>query len=161
MNAVIKASLALVISVAVLSLLLAFSGLSESSPILAQFAFLIPAIVLNLGCVFWGLKMTAGENSYVKQLANGALIGVIAGVLIFAFSYWRLTGLLPDYLEQTKQATIGWLESQSSIPQTALDLQIAQVEATTVGSQAMGGLIGTFVTSLIAAAIIAIFLRKK
>ena len=161
MNAVIKASLALVVSVAVLSLLLAFSGLHESSPMLAQLAFLLPAILLNAGCVFWGLKMTAAENTYGKQLLNGALIGIIAGVLIFAFSYLMLTVLMPDHLEQTKQATVSWLESQPQIPQTTLDAQIAKIETTTPASQALSGLIGTFFTSVIVGAIIAIFIRKE
>ena len=161
MNAVVKASLALAVSVAVLSLLLAVSGLHESSPMLAQLAFVIPAILLNIGCVFWGLKMTAAENPYVKQLVNGALIGVVAGVLIFAFSYVMLTALMPDHLDEIKQATISWLESSGQIPQTTLDQQIAKIEATTAGSQAFAGLVGTFFTSLIVGAIIAIFVRKK
>ncbi len=160
MSAVVKAGVALAVLVAVLSLALAFAGLHRNNPIAAQFAFLIPAILLSIGCVFWGLKMTAADNNYLKQLVNAVLIGLVAGALIFAFSMLLLTVLMPDYLDDVKQSTVAWLED-SNLPDEQLERQIRSVEGTTAVSQALGGFIGTFLTTLIAGAIIAIFLRKK
>lgn len=160
MSAVVKAGVALAVLVAVLSLVLAFAGLHRNNPMVAQFAFLIPAILLNVGCVFWGLKMTAADNGYLKQLVNGLLIGLVAGVLIFAFSMLLLNVLMPDYLDEVKQSTIAWLED-SGLPDEQVESQIKSVEETTPVSQALAGLIGTFLTSLISGAIIAIFVRRK
>ena len=85
----------------------------------------------NIAVVFWALKQTAKENGYLRQLGNGTLIGVIGGVLVFVASMVLLT-LLPDYNETTTSV-----------------------------SSSMQGLIGTFFTSLIVGAIVAIFQRKK
>jgi hypothetical protein len=160
MGGVIKAGLLLVVLVAALSLGIALSGLHESSPLAAQFAFVIPAILLNVGCVFWGLRMTAAQAGYGGQVLNGLLIGVVAGVLIFAFSFLMLTVLLPDHLAEVKAATIEWAQA-SSLPEETKAKQIESVEKTTALSQALAGLVGTAATSLIAAAVIAIRVRRR
>jgi hypothetical protein len=160
MNAVVKAGVGLFVLVAVLTLILAFVGLHNTSPILAQIAFLIPAIVINGVCIFWGLSQTAADNGYLKQLLNAVLIGVGGGVLIFLFSWVLLTTLMPGYLEEVKTATIEWLES-AGLPEQQLESQVQRVEATTPVSQAIGGLVGTLGTSVVLGAIIAIFKRRK
>jgi hypothetical protein len=105
----------------------------ESNPVVGGLLFIALAIVFNVGCVFWGLKQTASQNGYLQQLLAAAGIGLVAGVLIFVFSFLMLTVLMPDYLEQSKSPV----------------------------GEATGGLIGTFFTSLIVGAIVGIFLRKK
>ncbi len=122
--------------------------------------FLVVAITLNAGCVFWGLKQTAEGNGYLKQLLNGLLIGVVAGVLIFGLSMLNLTVLFPDHLEESKTASIEMFESMN-MPEVMLEKQVEAVEAQTATRQAVSGTIGTLVTSLILGAIIAIFKRKK
>ena len=159
MSAVIKAGIALAVLVEIFSVVLILAGLHESAPMVAGIVFILVAIVLNVGCVFWGLKQTA-DNGYGKQLLNGLLIGLVAGVLIFAFSMLNLSVLFPDYLDQSKTATIEWLESMN-IPQPQLEAQVAQIEGQSAMRQAVSGLIGTVITSLIVGAIISIFVRKK
>ncbi len=100
------------------------------------------------------------DNGYGKQLLQGLLIGLVAGVLILVFSWVNLSVLFPDYLEQSKTATIEWLESMN-LPEQQLEAQVAQIEGQSVTGQAVSGLIGTVITSLIVGAVIAIFVRKK
>jgi len=96
----------------------------------------------------------------VRQVGNGIVIGAIAGVLICGFSMLMLTMLMPEYLDEMKQATIEWLQAADIADETR-EKQIAAVEGTTATSQSLAGLFGTLATSLVAALIAAIFLRRK
>lgn len=91
---------------------------------------------------------------------TGALIGVLGGVLILVFSMLMLTLLFPDYVEESKRATVAWIES-SGVPESMMQAQIEKIEGTTAWSQSLAGFIATCVTSVIAAALVGIFLRKK
>lgn len=68
--------------------------------------------------------------------------------------------LAPDHLAEVKLAAIEALEGMN-MPEQARTQQIDALEARTAMGEARGGLIGTFVTSLIFGAIISIFKRKK
>lgn len=160
MNSVVKSALILVAIVAVLSLGFTFSGFQLSSPILSGLIFIVVAILANAGCLFWGLSGTAVESGYLKQLLNSAIFGLLAGLLIFGFSLLMLTVLAPDHLAEVKLAAIEALEGMN-MPEQARTQQIDALEARTAMGEARGGLIGTFVTSLIFGAIISIFKRKK
>ena len=160
MKSVIKAAVTLAVLAAVLSVIVALVGLHRTEPMLAQAAFILPVIILNTGCIVWGLKGTAATNGYVRQVGNGIMIGVIAGVLIFGFSLLMLTVLMPGYLDEMKQATIEWLQT-ADIAEEMRDKQIATVEGTTATTQSMAGLVGTVATRLVVAVIAAIFLRRK
>jgi len=154
------ASVVLAVLVAVLSLALGFSGMHESNPIVYGLVFIALAMLFNAGCVVWGLKMTAAENPYLKQLMNAAGIGLVAGVLIFLFSFLMLSVLLPDHIAESNLAMVDFLDQQQ-LPEAQKAAQIAKLEDRTPVSEATSGLIGTFITSLVIGAIAAIFLRKK
>ena len=159
MNVVIKWSGVLAVVVAVLSLLVAVAGLHES-PMVGGLGFVVVAILVNLAAVFLALRETKDQNAYGKQLMNGVLIGVIAGALIFLSSWAMLSVVFPDYLGEMKEGYTAFFEA-SGVPEDVMQQQIAQLEATTPVSQSMAGFIGTFFTSIIAAAIIGIFVRKR
>jgi hypothetical protein len=88
------------------------------------------------------------------------VFGLIAGVLICAFSMLNLSVLFPNYLEEESTVLIEFIEG-TGLPEEAMQARIEQVEARTALRQSISGLIGTFVTSLIVGAIVAIFKRKK
>jgi hypothetical protein len=144
--------------VMLISLVMYFTGLHENA-LIGGLGSLVLLIAANIAIVFWALKQTAAENGYLRQLGNGALIGLIGGVLVFLGSMLLLT-VLPDYLEEMKTMQIASLE-QWNLPEDRMDQQIAKIEAVTPVSSSMQGMIGTFVTSLIIGAIVAIFQRKK
>jgi len=158
MNSVVKASVALVIVVMLISVLMYVTGMHENA-LIGGLGSLVLLIGATVAIVFWGLKQTAGENGYLRQLGNAALIGLLGGVLVFLGSMLLLT-VLPDYLEEVKTMQVASLE-QWNLPEDAMDKQIAKIEAVTPVSSSMQGMIGTFVTSLIVGAIVAIFQRKK
>lgn len=158
MNTVIKASVAIVVVVMVISLAMYFTGLHENA-LIGGLGSLVLLIGANIAIVFWALKQTAAENGYGRQLGNAALIGLVGGILVFLGSMLLLT-VLPDYLEEMKTMQIASLE-QFNLPEDKMDAQIAKIEAITPVTSSMQGMIGTFVTSLIIGAIVAIFKRKK
>ncbi len=67
---------------------------------------------------------------------------------------------MPSYLDDMKTMQISSLE-QWNLPEDAMEKRIAKIEAVTPVSSSMQGMIGTFFTSLIVGAIVAIFQRKK
>lgn len=159
MGAVIKASVLLAILVAIVSVIFAAAGLHEAG-LLPGIVLLVVFIALTVGCVFWALKKNAAEFGYGKQLAAAVLFGVIAAVLITGASMLNLNVFFPDYLEENTTAMIEALEGMG-LPEENLQEQIANLEARTPGRESINGGIGTFFTSLIVGAIIAIFKRKK
>jgi len=159
MNAAIKASVALAVLVWVVSAIFAVAGLHESNP-LVGIVILVVFIGLTVGCVFWALNATAAENGYGKQLISAVVLGLIAGVLIIGFSMLNLTVLFPDYLDENTTAVVEFLEG-ANLPEEVLQKQVAGLENRTAMGESIKGGIGTFVTSLIVGAIIAIFKRKK
>lgn len=158
MQSVIKASVGLVLVVMAVSVLMYVTGLHQN-PLIGGLLSLVLVIGANVGAVLWALNQTAGENGYLRQLGNGALIGIVGGTLVFLGSMVLLTAL-PDYLEDMKVMQISTLE-QLNLDEEAKEQQIAKIEAVTPVSSSMQGLIGTFFTSLIVGAIVAIFKRKR
>ena len=158
MKSVVKASVALVVMVMVVSVLMYVTGLHEN-PLIGGLGSLLLVIAANVGVVFWALKQTAAENGYMRQLGNGVLIGLIGGVLVFLGSMALLTAI-PDYLDDMMEMQISSLE-QWNLPEDVMEQQIAKIEAITPVSSSLQGLFGTFFTSLIVGAIVAIFKRKK
>lgn len=156
---VIKASVALAVLVLVLSLGIALTGMHES-PIIGGIAAIILAIGINVGVVFWALKQTASENGYGKQLLVVLGVGALGGFLVLLSSLLFLNVLFPNYIDESTTAVIGLLE-QSGLPENVLDQKITELEAVTPMGQSVKGMIGTFFTSLVAGAIIAIFKRRK
>jgi CDP-diglyceride synthetase len=157
MNSVIKASVALAVLVTIISVIFTAAGLHKSAII---FAMPLVFVVLNLGCIFWALSSNAAANGYGKQLLNAAVFGVIAGVLIFGSSMLQSKVIFPDSTEETKTAMIEFLEDRG-LPEEQLQDQVDKIEASTPEKGALQGLIGTFLTSLVVGAIVAIFKRKK
>ncbi len=159
MKAVITAGVILAVLVTVVSAVITLAGMHEN-PLVVGMGFLVIAIILNLGLLFWALKSNAGEAGYGRQLGNGALLGLVAGTLIFLSSFVLLTYVFPDYLAEMTAGTLEFMEG-SGVPQETLDKQAAAMEQMTPVTQALNGAIGTFFTSLVGAAIMGIFLRKK
>jgi hypothetical protein len=159
MSAVIKWSVILGVAVTIFSAIWIAAGM-HTSPIVGSLGSIAIAILINLVVVFLCLRETAAENRYGKQLLNGALLGLFGGILIFLGSWLLVAVVFPHSLDEIREAYTTWLQS-SGLPQAQVDQQIQKLQGTTAARQAVGGLIGTFITSVIAAAIIAIFQRQK
>jgi len=155
MNTVLKWSVILVAVVTLMNLIIIGTGL-HTNPI-AGSLFVVLALVFNITALIMLLRETRADCGYGKQLLNAILLGLIAGVLIFATSFLVLSVLFPNSIPEMIDGRIAFLESADETRQT----QIAAVQGITAMAQATAGLMGTFFTSLLVGAILAIFLRKK
>ena len=160
MNAVLKAGIGLAVIVEIITVIGIASGMLLANRLVAELVLMVIFFGLTGVAIFWGLGQSVAESGYGKQLLNALLIGLVAGVLIFAFSMLNLAVLFPDYLAESKTASIEVIENMS-IPEQRLEAQVAKIEAQTVAGQARSGAIGTIVTSLFLGAIIAIVKRRK
>ncbi len=158
MNTVLKWSVILVALVTLMNLILVGTGL-HANPLVGILGIVL-AIGFNIAVVIMLLRKTRADCGYGKQLLNSILLGLIAGVLIFATSFLVLSVLFPNSIPEMIDGTIAFLES-APIDDDTRQAQIAAARETTATAQATAGLIGTFFTSLLVGAILAIFLRKK
>ena len=158
MNTVLKWSVILVAVVTLMNLIIIGTGL-HTNP-LVGILFVVLALVFNITALIMLLRETRADCSYGKQLLNSILLGMIAGVLIFATSFLVLSVLFPNSIPEMIDGTIAFLES-APIDDDTRQAQIAAVQGTTAMTQSLSGLMGTFFTSLLVGAILAIFLRKK
>jgi len=159
MSGAIKAGVGLAVVVAILSVIFAVTGMHEAG-LLPALVLMVLFIALTIGGVFWLLKQTAADHGYGKQLLNVVVFGLIAGVLICGFSMLNLTVLFPGYIEENTTAMVEFFEG-ANLPEEALQAQVEKLEARTAWSESRNGAIGTFITSFVIGAIIAIFNRKK
>ncbi len=159
MNTTLKASLILVASVALLNVVVFVSGLHESFTT-GQVTFLVGAIALNVGVVYWALDRDASTKGYIAQLLTALGIGLIAGFLIVVVSWGMMSFVFPNAIEEMKQGAITHLQQQNT-PEDEYQRQVAILESTTPMSQALPGGMGTVFTSLLSGAVIAVFRRRK
>ena len=153
----IKPAVILGVGVILLSTLTIATGM-HTNVALQQALFLGAAIGMNVAVIIWALRGNAAENGYAAQLGISALVGLIAGVIIFIGSYVLTTVVFPDALSETADAMLPLLE-QAGMSEEQIDARMAKMESPV--SNALPGLIGTFVTSLVVGAVVAIFFRRK
>ena len=160
MSAIVKAGLFLGITVIIWVFIMGFTGWFLD-PALALL-FPLVATILNIIAIVWGLRATAAEGRrYGGQILAGLLIGLVASVFIFAGSLLFTTVVFPDYLTQLQEmgrqtyVAQGWNEAEI---EAAMEVNAA---LQTPFWQALFGVIGTMVTSLVVSLITAAFVRAK
>jgi len=158
MSAVLKWSLILVVVVTAMTALIGMAF--EPGNTLGSVIFLPLAIGVNVGCVFMALKETAAENTYGKQFLFGIVIGIIGGALIFATSYMMYTTILTAHLNFAMDQATDQILAQG-LPEEQEQQQLSFIQGAMPMLAAVPGLIGTFVTSAVAGAIVAFFKRKQ
>ena len=119
-------------------------------------------IVFQVGGLLWGLRRTAAEGrTYSGQVVAGTLMSIVAGVVIICSSLLFTMVFFPDYFTELNAAQRDFMQragkSEAEIT-AAID---AGAGMQTPMAQAMAGFFGTFVTGVVASAIIAIWIRAK
>lgn len=116
---------------------------------------------LQIVLLVLGLRSTAGENGYGKQVLSGTLASLLAAVLVFGGSILFTTVVFPSYFEEIRAVHTSMLEQAGKSPEEVK----AQVEAMSATQtpllQALFGAIGTVVTGLVSSLVIAAFARKR
>ncbi len=158
MNVAVKYGAALGAVVGALGFLLAALDMHMNPALPMIFVGL--ATIINVLVVFLALTATATAASWLGQVKNGLVLGVVGAVIVFASS-WVMTALVfPDYHAEFATAQRAALAG-IGLPAEQVEMQmVAYEQATAVGS-AFSGALGTVITSLVAAALIGIFKRRK
>ncbi len=152
----VKYGLALGIVVGVLGFLIPIFGLHTNPYALTPFRLL--AIIINIVCVYMALRETAATATWVRQAANGLVVGVIGGAILFVSSWVMTAVVFPDYHAELAAAMRGPLEA-AGVPANQIDAQVAALVGSPVSS-ALWGAIGAIVTAVAAGAVIGIFKRQ-
>ncbi len=159
MGPAVKWGVILAVGVSVVTLAMIGTGL-HTNPILYGLGAISVFIVLNIVAVVMALRATAGDKGYLGQLGSGAVLGLVGGAAIFVLSYLITGVVFPDSIPEMVQANLELL-GRSGLPEEALAAREEALRSTTAMSGAVQGLVGTFITSLVVAAITAIFVRRK
>lgn len=160
MSSIMKAGRFLGITVIIWTFIMGFTGWFLNPAL--TFLFPLVATILTIVAIVWGLRGTAAEGRrYGGQILAGLLIGLIASLFIFAGSLLFTTVVFPDYLTQLQEmgrqtyVAQGWNEAEiQAVMEVSATLQ-------TPFWQALVGVIGTMVTSLVVSLITAAFVRAK
>lgn len=157
MNPILSAGVLIGVLCGVWTFVMGFTGWYKD-PVLMRAFFLV--VLIEIGGLYWGLRQTAAQGrGYGAQLLAGAMMAAIAGLIVIASSLLFTTVAFPDYFQELEAINRQMLaESGMSPDQIDASVQASSAMATPMGN-AMMGFIGTFVTGILASAIIAIFVK--
>jgi phosphoglycerol transferase MdoB-like AlkP superfamily enzyme len=158
MSVTVRAGLLLGVLVAFWTFVMGFTGWYKDPSMVNLFFLVIP---LEISLLIWALLKTRADATYGRQVLNGLVFSLVAGVIIIAGSLLFTTVAFPSYFEDLKAAHAGILQKQG-VP--AADIQ-RQVDAAAAGQSPMmnafSGFVGTVVTGVLVAATAGFFIRKK
>ena len=120
--------------------------------------FLPTAMVIQVAGLTWGLHRTARQGrTYSGQVVAGALISLIAGVVVSLASLLFSTVAFPDYIPETR-ALAREAMARAGVPESEIEIAIRGHTST---SQAFGAFATTFVAGVIASAVISVWIRAQ
>ncbi|MEO6213451.1 MAG: DUF4199 domain-containing protein [Vicinamibacterales bacterium] len=159
MNPILAAGLLIGVLCGVWTFVMGLTGWYKD-PVMLNAFFLV--IVIEIGGLIWGLRRTAAEGrTYSGQVVAGTLISIVAGVVIIGSSLLFTMVVYPDYFIELNAAQRELMQRAGrSEAEIAAAIDAAATMQTPM-SQAMAGFFGTFVTGVVASAIIAVWIRTR
>ena len=157
LNPAVRFGLILGVVVAALGYLVPILGLHTNPTMPA--VFVTAAVVVNVVCVFLALRQTAADATWMRQVVNGLVVGVIGAVLIFAGSWTMTTLVFPSYYAEYAAGTREMLTA-AGLSADQIAAQVAVIEGTTPAGSAFSGAIGAVITSVVAGAVVGAFKRQ-
>lgn len=129
-------------------------------PALINVFFAIP-IIKVLG-IYWGLKkLSTRKLNYLHLIGSGIIMSVIAGVIIFVFSYLFTGFVFPEYLVDVQKMQREWMVSNGVPSEQASVILTAAKEHSSPLIQALSGVVGTTLIGMMSSVIIALFLKPS
>jgi hypothetical protein len=125
-----------------------------------QAAFFV-VVLIEVALLLWGLRQTAADNSYGRQVVTGTTMAAIAAAILFVNALVFTTIVFPDYFKEIEQAYRQILASQGKSEAEIAEAIRQQASLQTPFVQAMSGAIGTIVTGFVASLLIAIRYRRR
>jgi hypothetical protein len=159
MNPILAAGLLIGVLCGVWTFVMGFTGWYKNPTMLPLF-FLV--IVIEIAGLIWGLRRTVAQGrTYSGQVVAGTLMSIVAGLVIICSSLLFTTVAYPDYFNELNASQRQMMQQQgkSEAEITAAIEQAAPMQ--TPIANALAGFFGTFVTGVVASAIIAIWIRSR
>lgn len=117
-------------------------------------------LVFEVGGLIWALRRTADEGrTYSGQVAAGALISLVAGLVMFGASLLLSTVVFPDSLQEAHAALRDTLLGRGM--SDAKVTELVRLGPPTPLQAALAAFSGTFVRGVVAAAIIGVWMRAR
>jgi hypothetical protein len=139
--------------------IMGFSGWYRDPQMLNLF-FLV--IVIEIAGLLWGLRKTAARGrTYSGQVVAGTTMAIIAGLVIIVCSLLFTTVAFPDYFEEINAMSRELMQAEGKTEAEITQAISAVSPQQTPVSYALSGFLGTFMTGVIASAIIAAFIRQR
>jgi hypothetical protein len=159
MNPILSAGLIIGVACALWTFFMGVTGWYKDPTLLVAFFAVIPIEIAGL---VWGLRRTAAEGrGYTSQIVAGTMMAIVAGSIIICSSLLFTTVAFPDYFNELNAAQRAMMQQQgkSDAEITAAIDAAAPMQKPIVN--ALMGFIGTFITGVVASAVIAIWIREK
>jgi hypothetical protein len=119
-------------------------------------------IVIEIAGLIWGLRSTAVQGrTYSGQVVAGTLMAVIAGVIIIGSSLVFTTVAFPDYFSEVNAVSREIMVKEGKSGAEIQEVLSAAAPMQTPLRNALTGFFGTFVTGVIASAIIGVWIRAR
>ena len=159
MNPIVSAGLLIGVLCGIWTFVMGVTGWYKDPTMLNMF-FVV--IVIEIAGLIWGLRKTAAQGrTYSGQVVAGTMMSIVAGLVIIGSSLLFTTVAFPNYFEEVNAAS---REMMLKAGQTDAEIEAAMQSAAgmqTPLKQALSGFIGTFVTGVIASAIIGVWIRAR
>lgn len=154
----IRAGLVLGFSVAAWTFVMGFTGWYRHPSLLRLFWLVVP---MQVGILVWGLRTTARDSSYLRQVMNGLNATILGAMIIFTGSLLFTTVVFPTYFADL-EALGRDLMAKQGLSAAQIEAAVkAQAPMQTPRASAMAGAIGTVLTGFLTSLIAAAFLRRK
>jgi len=159
MNPILSAGLLIGVLCSVWIFVMGFTGWYKD-PAFANVFFIV--IAIEIGGLIWGLRKTARQGrAYGGQIVAGAMMAIVAGVIIIASSLVFTTIVFPNSIAEVEQMYRTKLQQQGRSESEITAAIQGTAASRTPMAQAENGLVGTFLTGIVASAVIAIFVRRR
>jgi hypothetical protein len=137
-----------------------FSGWYKDPTMLSLFVPVVSA--MEVAGLILGLRRTAAAGrSYSGQVVAGTLMALVGGAVIFGASMLFTTIAFPTYFDEINE-TARTVMKAGNVPDAEIDARIRESAAwQTPVMNAFAGFLGTFVTGVVASAVIAVWVRRK
>jgi hypothetical protein len=118
-------------------------------------------ILLQIGAMTWGLRLTAETNTYRQQIIAGTMMSLIGAAIIFCGSFLFTSVVFPNYFADLRALGEELFRAQGKSEAETARLLDAMATTQTPFWQALLGAVGTVVTGLIASSVIGAVVRRK
>lgn len=159
MNPILSAGLLIGVLCGVWTFVMGFTGWYKD-PVLLNAFFVV--ILIEIAGLIWGLRRTAAEGrGYGSQIVAGALISIVAGVVVIGSSLLFTTVAFPNYFQELEGVQRAMLAQQGQTAARIEETVAASRGVNTPMNQALLGFTGTLITGILASAVIAIWVRSR